>query len=303
MSTRSATRRRWWGWASTSSTSTPTSPTTISARRRCSVRCTSDASAGRSCSRAAWWSTAKGGTDATSTASFAPGRGASRTSSSGGSSRGVPRAVRPWPPRRSPRRHRSIRATSTPPRRCIRSICAPPTRVSTAVRWRRCATTTSTVLACPGTRRTRAWRASSGAPSSEAMRRRCSRTDARCGTSCTSATSPTPTCGRWSRAPTARSTSRARRRTPWERWRRRSPAPSAPVLLVHGSSGGYRLGDVRHVFASPAKARRELGFRSTVGFEDGMRAFARDPLRAPQIVASRTPAATSPSTSAATASR
>jgi nucleoside-diphosphate-sugar epimerase len=67
--------------------------------------------------------------------------------------------------------------------------------------------------------------------------------------------------------------------------------------------GGYRLGDVRHVFASPAKARCELGFRSSVGFEDGMRAFARDPLRAPQIVASRTPAATSPSTSAATASR
>ena len=67
--------------------------------------------------------------------------------------------------------------------------------------------------------------------------------------------------------------------------------------------GGYRLGDVRHVFASPAKASRELGFRSTVRFEDGMRAFARDPLRAPQIVASRTPAATSPSTSAATTSR
>lgn len=45
--------------------------------------------------------------------------------------------------------------------------------------------------------------------------------------------------------------------------------------------GRYRLGDVRHVFASPAKAAREIGFRSTVGFEDGMRAFARDPLRAP----------------------
>jgi len=43
--------------------------------------------------------------------------------------------------------------------------------------------------------------------------------------------------------------------------------------------GGYRLGDVRHVFASPAKASRELGFRATVRFEDGMRAFARAPLR------------------------
>ena len=68
-------------------------------------------------------------------------------------------------------------------------------------------------------------------------------------------------------------------------------------------TGGYRLGDVRHVFASPAKAARKFGFRSTVAFEDGIRAFARDPLRAPQIVASRTPVAISPSTSPATAKR
>ncbi len=67
--------------------------------------------------------------------------------------------------------------------------------------------------------------------------------------------------------------------------------------------GGYRLGDARHVFASPAKAWRELGFRSIVRFEDGMRAFARDPLRDPQTVASRTPVAISPSTSPATARR
>ena len=67
--------------------------------------------------------------------------------------------------------------------------------------------------------------------------------------------------------------------------------------------GGYRLGDVRHVFASPAKAWRELGFRSAVRFEEGMRAFARDPLRAPQMVASRTPVAISPSTRPATARR
>jgi dTDP-L-rhamnose 4-epimerase len=45
--------------------------------------------------------------------------------------------------------------------------------------------------------------------------------------------------------------------------------------------GGYRLGDVRHVFASPEKAWRELGFRTSVRFDDGMRAFATDPLRAP----------------------
>lgn len=43
--------------------------------------------------------------------------------------------------------------------------------------------------------------------------------------------------------------------------------------------GGYRLGDVRHVVASPARAVEELGFRATVGFDDGMREFARAPLR------------------------
>jgi dTDP-L-rhamnose 4-epimerase len=43
--------------------------------------------------------------------------------------------------------------------------------------------------------------------------------------------------------------------------------------------GGYRLGDVRHVFASPERAWRELGFRAAVGFTEGMRGFATAPLR------------------------
>jgi dTDP-L-rhamnose 4-epimerase len=43
--------------------------------------------------------------------------------------------------------------------------------------------------------------------------------------------------------------------------------------------GGYRLGDVRHVFASPALARDQLGFTAEVGFADGVRDFARAPLR------------------------
>lgn len=43
--------------------------------------------------------------------------------------------------------------------------------------------------------------------------------------------------------------------------------------------GGYRLGDVRHVVASPEKAATELGFRAGVAFEDGMREFATAPLR------------------------
>jgi dTDP-L-rhamnose 4-epimerase len=45
-------------------------------------------------------------------------------------------------------------------------------------------------------------------------------------------------------------------------------------------TGDYRIGDVRHVVASPVRAEKELGFRARVEFEDGMRAFATDPLRA-----------------------
>jgi dTDP-L-rhamnose 4-epimerase len=43
--------------------------------------------------------------------------------------------------------------------------------------------------------------------------------------------------------------------------------------------GGARPGDVRHVVADPATARALLGFRATVGFAAGVRAFATDPLR------------------------
>lgn len=47
----------------------------------------------------------------------------------------------------------------------------------------------------------------------------------------------------------------------------------------HVVVGGARLGDVRHVFASPVKAKKELGFEATVSFEDGMVEFAALPLR------------------------
>ncbi|MFI6908763.1 NAD-dependent epimerase/dehydratase family protein [Nonomuraea sp. NPDC050394] len=39
-------------------------------------------------------------------------------------------------------------------------------------------------------------------------------------------------------------------------------------------TGGYRLGDVRHILASPAKAAAELGFRAEVEFAAGMKEFA-----------------------------
>ena len=52
----------------------------------------------------------------------------------------------------------------------------------------------------------------------------------------------------------------------------------APVVV-----GGSRPGDVRHIVADPANAQRRLGFRATVGFAHGMRAFARAEQREPAI--------------------
>jgi dTDP-L-rhamnose 4-epimerase len=44
-------------------------------------------------------------------------------------------------------------------------------------------------------------------------------------------------------------------------------------------TGEFRLGDVRHIFASIDRARSELGYAPAVDFEDGMREFATAPLR------------------------
>lgn len=52
------------------------------------------------------------------------------------------------------------------------------------------------------------------------------------------------------------------------------PAAPAPVL-----TGEFRLGDVRHVFASPRRAADELGFVAHEDFAAGMAEFARSPLR------------------------
>ena len=56
-------------------------------------------------------------------------------------------------------------------------------------------------------------------------------------------------------------------------------------------TGGYRLGDVRHVVASPDRARDRLGFTAQITFEEGMREFAHAPLR-PPAQASVRPSAT-----------
>ncbi len=44
-------------------------------------------------------------------------------------------------------------------------------------------------------------------------------------------------------------------------------------------TGEFRLGDVRHVFADPARAREELGFEAKVGLAAGMAEFATADLR------------------------
>jgi dTDP-L-rhamnose 4-epimerase len=49
-----------------------------------------------------------------------------------------------------------------------------------------------------------------------------------------------------------------------------------PVASV---SGRYRRGDVRHVFASPERARLRFGFQAEVSFAVGMKEFATAPLR------------------------
>ena len=45
-------------------------------------------------------------------------------------------------------------------------------------------------------------------------------------------------------------------------------------------TGEYRLGDVRHIVASPDRARTELGFKAEIAPEEGLARFATDPLRA-----------------------
>jgi dTDP-L-rhamnose 4-epimerase len=52
----------------------------------------------------------------------------------------------------------------------------------------------------------------------------------------------------------------------------RNGAPPPEVV------GGYRLGDVRHVFAATSRAEDQLGFSAQVRFEDGVRELASSPL-------------------------
>ncbi|MGA9869640.1 MAG: NAD-dependent epimerase/dehydratase family protein [Rhodococcus sp. (in: high G+C Gram-positive bacteria)] len=55
-----------------------------------------------------------------------------------------------------------------------------------------------------------------------------------------------------------------------------SDACSGPAPEI---TGKYRSGDVRHIVASPERARRAIGFTAAIGPVDGLREFATAPLR------------------------
>jgi dTDP-L-rhamnose 4-epimerase len=61
-------------------------------------------------------------------------------------------------------------------------------------------------------------------------------------------------------------------------------AAGAPEPVI---TGGYRVGDVRHIVASPARLMAELGWRPAVDFHTGMTEFATAPMRGLPLSAPR----------------
>ena len=179
-----------------------TPPTTTSAPPRCSPRCTTPASTGW-CSPPRWSCTARGATPAPSTATGTRRPRAVDALDAGRLREPLP-GLRPaarlgsW----STRTPGSTRAAATPPARSPRSTTPRPGPGRPAAPRSRCGTTTSTAPGCPGTRRTPGSPRCSAPRSSAARRRGSSRTAARCATSCTSPTSPAPTCWRSGRSAT-----------------------------------------------------------------------------------------------------
>ena len=185
--------------------------------------------------------------------------------------------------RRSARTRRSTRATSTPRRSCTRSTCAaafaretgvPVDRAALPQRLRPADAARHALRRRRGDLPLARWR--------PAARRGSSRTAASCATSSTSATSRAPTC--WRSPPTsrsrARSTSAPGRRGASATWRARCTRRPARAHPTPWSTGGYRLGDVRHVFADPPPApsgRRSASPRARTSTR-GMAELARGPL-------------------------
>ncbi|RAY16099.1 NAD-dependent dehydratase [Actinomadura craniellae] len=83
----------------------------------------------------------------------------------------------------------------------------------------------------------------------------------------------------WSRPFRAYNVASGDPRTVGEMARALAAACGGPDPVV---TGQYRLGDVRHIVASPERARRELGFTAAVSFEAGLAEFARRPVNEPR---------------------
>ena len=225
-----------------------------------------------SCSPARWSSTARAPT--------AGSRGPTRPRAANGGRPGCG-AVRPAltvrasrsRPSSSTRTRRSTRATSTRQPSSHRSTSPAPGLGRPAAWPSPCAITTSTARGCLRTRHTRASRPCSAARSSGGRRRASSRTARSDATSCTFGTWHPRTCAAAgasprsrSRGPSGHSTSAAARCTRSAIWpaalSRHSGGP-APVV-----TGEYRLGDVRHITASSARLRDELGWAPAVAFDE-----------------------------------
>ena len=175
----------------------------------------------------------------------------------------------------------SIPGVCTPRPRCTRSICASRSPARPRFRSPRCATTTSTDRGCRATRRT------PGSP-------RCS--PARCAAgraprvfedgrqrrdfvhvrdvaraNVLALTSESPLRGAFNIA-----SGHPRSVGEMATALAGSTGAGAPAPVV---TGEFRLGDVRHVFASADRAERVLGFRASEDFDAGMSELATAPMR------------------------
>ena len=263
--------------------------TTTSAPRRCSPRCTRPASTGW-CWPRRWWSTARGATPA-------PTHGAQHAAAARAvADLDAGRLREPLPGLRPPARlgrsstrtPGSTRAAATPRARSPRS--------TTPSAWARQARRRGRRAALPQRLRARdaaghaVLRRRGDVPlrrSSAARRRGSSRTAARCATSCTSTTSPGPTCWRCDRCAAAtRRPSRPTTSAPGRpvaildvaraRWRR----TGGPAPVVTGELPARRRAAHRRL-AGPRARRDELGLHGARdrGPSSGPgRAFATDPL-------------------------
>ena len=112
-------------------------------------------------------------------------------------------------------------------------------------------------------------------PSAPGARHACSRTAVSCATSCTSRdVAAANVAALRAGAPGAFNVASGTPRRLLDMAEALATAfgPAAPRPEV---VGGWRPGDVRHVFASPDRARADLDFAAEVDFADGMRELAR----------------------------